>query len=118
MSNKETTVKETLQSNINTLEEVRDKFLGIKSGIEDVCDEITRANNWLRDVKEDLVDLRDNQLDEKEPNHNRIFTREKQGKIEFLSSMLMITKDVFDNLPDDVDNNFVITFQIERTKYE
>lgn len=112
--------KEQLRNQINTIEDAKDRLERIGNDVKSQSDEINMMSQWLDEVQgnlENLIKVIPDKFIESNPL-TRIYTRERQGKIEFLSSMLMITKDVFDNLPDDADNDFIITFQIERTKYD
>lgn len=108
--------KEQLRNQINTIEDAKDRLERIGNDVKSQSDEINMMSQWLDEVQgnlENLIKVIPDKFIESNPL-TKIYTRDNQDKMKFLSSMLMITQDIFDKWTEDYNYNFKITFHYER----
>ena len=107
--------KEQLKNQTNTIEDVKGRLERIGNDIKSQSEEINIMVQWLDEVQGNLENLTE-VIPDKFINNalTKIYTKNNQDKMEFLSSMLMITQDIFNKWTENYNYNFMITFHYER----
>lgn len=94
----------------------------LKYSLESLTDEvksIMSSLNSARDTAEEIKDDIDRFIDIEESTYlnEKVWDKNNLDKMEFVSEMLCIAKEVYDNLPNDENFDFRIKISERRVKY-
>ena len=105
------------------LKEVSSNTGNLRRMIEEIAEELKRIYGNLIEVVDDAEEIEDD-LDEiisaEEDNlylNEKVWDKNNLDKIEFVSAILQISKEVYDNLPQDESFDFKIKISERRVKY-
>jgi len=108
--------KEQLSKQIKIIDDSIYKLNRIAEQIKVKSDDVyimSQQLDKLRDNFENFLEVIPDNFVKDNPL-TKIYTRQNQDKLKFLSSMLMITQDIFDKWAEEYNYNFQITFHYER----
>jgi len=105
------------------LKEVSSNAGDLRRMIEEIADELKRIYGNLIGVEDDVEEIEDDLdaiISAEEDNlylNEKVWEKNNLDKIEFVSAILQISKEVYDNLPQDESFDFKIKISERRVKY-
>jgi len=105
------------------LKEVSSNAGDLRRMIEEIADELKRIYGNLIGVEDDVEEIEhdiDQIISAEEDNlylNEKVWEKNNLDKIEFVSAILQISKEVYDNLPQDESFDFKIKISERRVKY-
>jgi len=105
------------------LKEVSSNVGDLRRMIEEIAEELKRIYGNLIGVEDDVEEIEDDLdaiISAEEDNlylNEKVWEKNNLDKIEFVSAILQISKEVYDNLPQDESFDFKIKISERRVKY-
>lgn len=102
----------TISNNVNGLGCLLKSLADDLEDLQKSLDYAIRSNETIEDDLDKVISAEDNiSLDEK------VWEKNNLDKVEFVSAMLGIAKEIYDNLPEDENFDFRIKVAERRVKY-
>jgi len=104
------------------LKDISSDASNLKSIIEEISSELKRLYGNLKEAEDEAQNIEDDideiiSAEEDTFLNEKVWDKNNLDKIEFVSAILQISKEVYDNLPQDESFDFKIKISERRVKY-